>query len=270
MRHIHLHLISDSTGETVCSVARASLAQFDGIDAEEHIWSLIRTKGQLEKVVSEIERFPGVVMYTIVDKTLRDMLKKECARINMPCIPILSRIISELSSYLGVQISAHPGKQHELDDDYFSRVEAMNFTIQHDDGQSAWDIDEADIILVGVSRTSKSPTCMYLAHRGYKAANIPYVSGCPLPPNLEGITGPLVVGLTISPETLIHIRKNRLLSIKEEKHTDYIDLDSVQKEIAEARRFFTKNGWPVVDVTRRSVEETAATIIQWYQEKKYK
>ena len=268
MKKFHLHLISDSTGETVCSVARAAIVQFEGLDAEEHVWSLVRTKTQMEKVIAGINEYPGVVMYTIVGKELRDLLQEGCAKLSVPCIPVLSRVIADLSAYLNVKISTQPGRQYELDEDYFSRVEAINFTLAHDDGQSTWDINEAEIILLGVSRTSKSPTCVYLAYRGYRAANIPFVSTSTLPETLFNVTKPLVVGLTISTDRLIQIRKNRLLALQEEKETDYVDQDAVKNEIAEARRLFTKYHWPVIDVTRRSVEETAAQIIQLYQEKK--
>lgn len=270
MKETHIHLVSDSTGETVCSVARAAMAQFDKIEAEEHVWALIRTRGQVEKVLEAIREQPGAVLFTLVEKQLREMLERGCREIGVPCIPVLSRVVSDLSVYFGMQVSNHPGRQHELDDEYFSRVEAVNFTISHDDGQSTWDLEEADIVLVGVSRTSKSPTCVYLAHRGYRAANVPFVSGCPLPPTLETTKKPLIVGLTVSPDRLVQIRKNRLLSLKEETDTSYVDKDAVSEEIAEARRLFSKHGWPVLDVTRRSIEETAATIIQYYQERKAK
>lgn len=270
MKSTHIHLVSDSTAETVSSVARAVLAQFDGFEPEEHVWPLIRSKGQMEKVLSSIKENPGVVLYTLVNKELRRELKKTCQDLGIPCIHVLDRVITEVSSFLGVRASPLPGKQHELDDEYFSRVEAVNFTLTHDDGQSTWDLEEADIVIIGVSRTSKSPTCMYLAHRGYRAANIPFVSGCPLPPNLEEMNGPFVVGLTLSPETLVQIRKNRLLSINESRDTHYTDIDAVKAEMAEAKRLFARNNWPVIDATRRSVEETAATIIQWYQEEKEK
>ncbi len=268
MKQIHLHLVSDSTGETVCSVARAAIVQFEGIDAEEHVWSLIRTKVQVERILTAIEEKPGVVMFTVVEKELRDMLTSGCARLNLPCIPVLSRVLADLSTYLNMNISPQPGRQYELDENYFSRMEAVNFTLSHDDGQSLRDVDEADIILVGVSRTSKSPTCVYLAHRGYRAANIPFVMHCPLPSNFSTMTRPLIVGLTLSAERLIQIRKNRLLALHEEKETDYVNMEAVKEEIAAARRLFMQHGWPVIDVTRRSVEETAATIIQYYQDKK--
>lgn len=268
MHSFHLHLISDSTGETVSSVSRAALAQFDDIEVDEHVWSLVRTKGQMEKVIDSIRKNPGVVMFTIAQKSLRDMLKKECGKMRITCIPVLSPVIKELSSFLGKQSSTQPGRQHELDEDYFSRVDAINFALSHDDGQSTWDLQDADIVVIGVSRTSKSPTCVYLAYRGYKAANIPFVTEVPFPLDVSDLKQPLVVGLTISPERLCQIRKNRLLSIHETNETKYIQLEEIKKELQIARQFFQKYNCPIIDVTRRSVEETAATIIQLYQEKK--
>lgn len=270
MKQFHLYLISDSTGETVSSVARASLAQFDKIDAIEHVWSLIRTTRQLDKVLKTIEENPGVVMYTLVSREHRDALKQLCHRLNVPCIPVLARPVTELTAYLGIQTSNAPGRQYELTESYFSRVEAINYTLAHDDGQNTWELEEADIVLVGVSRTSKSPTCVYLANRGYKAANVPFVPTCPLPDNIERLRRPLVVGLTISAEHLIQIRKSRLESILHHDNTSYVDRDIVMQELLEAKRFFAKNKWPHIDVTRKSVEETAATIIQYYDKHREK
>lgn len=265
MKEFHLHLVSDSTGETVSSVSRAVLAQFEGVDAIEHVWPLIRTKGQIEKVLADIDENPGVVMFTLVNKELRNLLRDECQKRGLPCIPVLGHIIRELSAYLNEEATSRPGIQHEFSEDYFNRVEAINFALAHDDGQGHWELDKADVVLVGVSRTSKSPTCVYLANRGYKAANIPFVLNCPLPDNLQEIKQPLVVGLTISLDRLLQIRKTRLLSLNQEEETNYIDSDEVRKEIDESRKLFRKNGWPVIDVTRRSVEETAAMIIQYRQ-----
>lgn len=267
MKEFNLHLVSDSTGETVSSVSRAAISQFDDVEANEHIWSLVRTKGQLDKVVAGIKANPGVVMYTLVDKTLRDTLKAECLKLSLPCIPVLAQVISELTDYLGIESSLLPGRQHELDEKYFSRVNAINFTLAHDDGQATWDLHDADIVLVGVSRTSKSPTCVYLAHRGFKAANVPYVGGCPLPPELEELTKPLIVGLTISTDRLIQIRKTRLQSLKQDEDTNYVEEEKVTQEILESRRLFQRHKWPVIDVTKRSVEETAANIIQYFHER---
>ncbi len=265
MKQFNLHLVSDSTGETVGSIARAALAQFDGVEAEEYHWTLVRSKTQLEKVIEAIREHPGVVMMTLVDQSLRDALKMECVKLGVPCIPVLAGVVSELSSYLGEKTHAQPGRQYELNEEYFTRVDAINFALAHDDGQGHWELEDADIILVGVSRTSKSPTCVYLAYKGYKAANIPFVLDCPLPEALERVQKPLIVGLTINPERLQQIRKTRLQSINQEQDTNYIDMEYMQREIAESRKLFAKHRWPVIDVTKRSVEETAATILQYHK-----
>jgi len=270
MKKFNLHLVSDSTGETVSSVSRAALAHFDDVEPEEFSWTLVRTSAQMERVIEAIRENPGAVMYTLVDNRLRDMLKIECARRGLPCIAVLSTVVSELSSFLGLETHASPGKQHELNEDYFSRVDAISYALAHDDGQAHWELSEADIVIVGVSRTSKSPTCVYLAYKGLKTANIPFVLGCPLPPSLETLKKPLVVGLTISPDRLQQIRKTRLQSLKQEEDTNYVDMEHMQEEISESRKLFNKYKWPVIDVTKRSVEETAATIVQYlkkHQEK---
>lgn len=270
IKKLNLHLISDSTGETVESVARAALAQFDDVDTQEFVSTLVRNKNQMDKIIEDIAEHPGVVMYTIVDEALRDRLKKECARRGLPCIAVLANVVSELSSYLGLKTHALPGRQHELNEEYFSRVDAINYALAHDDGQGHWELDDADIILVGVSRTSKSPTCMYLAYKGYKTANIPFVLDCPLPPSLEQVKTPLVVGLTINPERLQQIRKTRLQSLNQEADTNYVDMEYMQRELAESRKLFMKHQWPVIDVTKRSVEETAATILQYAKKREEK
>jgi regulator of PEP synthase PpsR (kinase-PPPase family) len=270
MKRFNLHLVSDSTGETVGSVARAALVQFADVDAEEFSWTLVRSKAQLERVIEGIRENPGAVMYTLADVTLRDMLKRECARRGIPCIEILSGVVSELSSYLGVESHAQTGKQYELNEEYFTRMDAINYALAHDDGQAHWEMEQADIVILGVSRTSKSPTCMYLAYRGYKAANIPLVLDCPLPPSLETLKKPLVVGLTINPERLQQIRRSRLQSLSQDQETNYVDMEYMQREIGAARKLYAKHRWPVIDVTKRSVEETAATIVQYlkkHQEK---
>lgn len=270
MQQFHLHLVSDSTGETAGSVARAAMAQFDSVEAEEHQWTLVRTKTQMEKVIHAIAEMPGPVMYTIVDDGLREMLKSACRQLNIPCIPVLKAVLKELSTYLGVETHAQPGRQHQLDEDYFTRVEAINYALAHDDGQAHWELDEADVVLVGPSRTSKSPTCVYLAYRGLRAANVPYVLGIPLPPSLEELKTPLIVGLTIGPERLQQIRKTRLQSLKQEEDTNYVDSDGITEELQAARKLYNQHRWPVIDVTRRSVEETAATIVQLHQKHKEK
>jgi regulator of PEP synthase PpsR (kinase-PPPase family) len=261
----HMHLVSDATGETVNSVARACLVQFAGIEPIEHVWTLIRTKGQMVKVLTRIEENPGAVLFTIVNGELRNVLVEGCRQLGVPCIPVLDPVIHTLAAYLNVEIQGRPGLQHALDAEYYHRIDAMNYVLTHDDGQCGAELNQADIVLVGVSRTSKTPTCMYLANRGIKAANVPVVPGCPLPDELLDLTRPLVVGLTKDPARLVQLRRNRLRMISQGgEETDYTDLESVREEVAMARRLCGKYGWPVIDVTRRSIEETAATILTYY------
>ncbi len=267
---VNIHLISDSTGETLSSVARAVLSQFEGVESNDFIWPLIRTKPQLEKVMDSIAKAPGIVMYTILHDELIESLKRQCYEMKIPCIPVLSHIIGEFSNYLGMNISHTIGRQHLLDGEYFSRVEAISYTLTHDDGQSAWDLYDADIVVIGVSRTSKSPTSVYLSCRGHKTANIPFVSLATIPTTVYDLKKPLIVGLTINPEKLVQIRQTRLSSIGQEAVSDYVDIESIKNEIAESRKLFAKLNCPVIDVTKRSVEETAAKIIQLLQEKRIK
>jgi regulator of PEP synthase PpsR (kinase-PPPase family) len=268
MKTIPIYLISDSTGDTVHAFARAALAQFMGVRIEEHSYSLVRTERQLESILEILKKNPGPVLYTLVDKPLRRKLKQECSDLGVPCIAILAKVVEQLSDYLKIKSTPYPGKQHVLDEQYFNRVEALHYTLAHDDGQITERLETADIILVGVSRTSKTPTSVYLAYRGYRTANIPYVKDVALPSILDKLTRPLIVGLTIQEERLIDIRKNRLLSLQETNSTAYVDAAAVKEEIAEAKQYFTSRRWPVIDVTRRSVEETVATILQYYQHKK--
>jgi [pyruvate, water dikinase]-phosphate phosphotransferase / [pyruvate, water dikinase] kinase len=256
----HLHLVSDSTGETVHSVARACLVQFDEAQAIEHVWSMARTKSQIERVIAGVEVNPGLVLFTIVNDQVREVLQEGCRRLQVPAIPVLDPVIGALASYLGRRSQGLPGKQHLLDSEYFARIDAMTFAINHDDGQASWGINDADVCLVGVSRTSKTPTCLYLANRGVKAANVPIVPGVALPSELLTAIKPLIVGLTNDPERLIHLRRNRLSMLDHSEATDYTDLESVRTEVREARRLFAEHHWPVIDVTRRSIEETAASI----------
>jgi len=262
MTRFHLHLVSDSTGDTVHSVARACLVQFENSEAIEHIWSMVRTKAQVERVISGVGANPGVVLYTLVDETLRAPLVEGCRRLQIPAIPVLDPVIAALGSYLGRAARGLPGRQHLLDSEYFQRIDAMTFALNHDDGQSAWGWNDADVILVGVSRTSKTPTCIYLANRGIKTANVALVPGAEPPPELFSLTRPLVVGLTNDPERLIQVRRNRLVQLKQEDRGDYTDIEAVRQEVANARRLFAEQQWPVIDVTRRSIEETAAAVLK--------
>jgi regulator of PEP synthase PpsR (kinase-PPPase family) len=264
---INLHLISDSTGETLSAVSRAVLSQFEDVDSEDFVWPLVRTKSQIDRIILSITENPGIVLYTILEDRLVEDLKSHCYKLKIPCIPVLSRIVTEFSNYLGKSVNNSIGRQHILDEEYFSRVEAINYTLNHDDGQSTWDLDDSDIIIIGVSRTSKSPTSVYLSCRGYKTANIPFVNIQTMPSNICDIKRPLIVGFTINPEKLIQIRQNRMLSLGQELKTDYIDMDSVKAEIAESRKLFAKLNCKVIDVTKKSVEETAAKIVQLYQER---
>ncbi len=262
----HIHLISDSTGETVNSIMRSAMSQFDNIDYEEHTWSLVRTPGQMQRVCEEISESPGPVLYTVIDRDLQAMLIKHCRKLRIPCIPVLNKVIKEFSSYFGVEAKYQTGKQYELDEEYFQKVDAIHYTLAHDDGAETDTLEEADIVLVGASRTSKTPTCVYLAYRGLNAANVPFVNGVDLPETLFKLEKPLVVGLYIQPERLGQIRKSRLTSLNEQANTDYVDLDKINEEIRQSRRIFTSQAWPVLDVTRRSVEETSAQIMQLYSD----
>lgn len=259
--YFHVHLVSDSTGETLNAMARAVCARFDNVLPIEHIYALVRSQRQLDRALGDIEEAPGVVIHTIVDDKLRHALEEGCRKLDMPCIPALDPLVSALSRYLGASTTTRVGAHLRLDNDYFNRMDALNYAIGHDDGQGGQDLDEADVVLVGVSRTSKTPTCIYLAHRGVRAANVPLVPGRPIPDKLMQLKKALVVGLTISPDRLIQIRRNRLLSLNENRQSTYIDTDTVRDEIIQARRLYERHGWPTIDVTRRSVEETAAAIL---------
>jgi regulator of PEP synthase PpsR (kinase-PPPase family) len=264
----HLHLISDATGETLITVARAASAQYTHTRAIEHIHAMVRTGKQIEGIVSDLEELPGIVLYTLVDRTLADRLEAECKRIGIPCTSVLEPVLQVLQSYLGSPGERRIGAQHVLDAEYFRRIDALNFTMMHDDGQLTDALDEADVILVGISRTSKTPTSIYLANRGIKTANVPIVLGIPLPRALETVKKPLVVGLIATPERIIQLRENRLLGLKvhASPNVAYTDKDAVTDEIVFTRKLCTRRGWPLIDVTRRSIEETASAILTLHQE----
>lgn len=261
----HIYLVSDSTGETVTSVARSSLAHFENIKFEEHLWTMVRTKGQLERLASALQKQKGIVMFTIVNIELQKHLRDICSKLQLLAIPVLEDVVNSLSTYLGVKTINQPGRQHMMNEEYFSRMNAINFALAHDDGQANFDVKDADIILVGPSRTSKSPTSIYLAYRGFKTANIPFVLGQKFPEIKEDV---LVVGLLLNPERLVEIRKNRLLNVKEFRSSDYVEYEKVKEEIIEAKKLYQLRNWPMIDVTRKSVEETAANIIKLYQQRK--
>jgi regulator of PEP synthase PpsR (kinase-PPPase family) len=258
----HLHMISDATGETLITVARAAAAQYTEVRAVEHVHSMVRSTAQLDRVIAALEEKPGIVLYTLVDGTLGGRLETACRRIGIPCASVLEPVLQMLQAYLGAPGARRVGAQHMLDAEYFRRIDALNFTMIHDDGQLAGSLEEADVVLVGVSRTSKTPTSIYLANRGVKVANVPIVPGIPPPADLERVKGPLVVGLTASAERIVQLRENRVLSLNAVAHSEtYVDKAAIAAEIAFARKLCARHGWPIIDVTRRSIEETAAAIL---------
>jgi [pyruvate, water dikinase]-phosphate phosphotransferase / [pyruvate, water dikinase] kinase len=262
--YFHLHLVSDSTGETLISVSRAATTQYQGVASIEHVYPMMRTTQQLDRVISEIEAAPGLVLFTLVDPALVAKLEEACREMGCPCLSVLASVHQMIQSYLGAVSTPRPGAQHMLNADYFRRIDALNFTMMHDDGLMLEDIEEADVVLVGISRTSKTPTAIYLANRGIKTANIPLVPGAEIPEQLERTIRPLIVGLVASPDRIVQIRQNRLLSLNASDQTEYVDKDLIARELIHARKLFAKHDWPVIDVTRRSIEETAATIIDWH------
>ena len=260
-------MLSDSTGETLENIAKAALAQFDGVEIIKHFWPMVRSENHLKRILIEIADNPGLVIFTVVNRDIRAKLERECRHLGLPSIPVLDPVTDALSNLLGQEAKARPGRQHILDAAYFDRVEAIQFTIAHDDGVGHENWEEADIVLAGVSRTSKTPTSIYLANRGFKTANIPIVPESPPPEALFHLKNPLVVGLITSATRLVQVRRNRLLSLNQSPETDYVDQEAVKAETLYARRMFSDNEWPIIDVTRRSIEESAAAIINLYNER---
>ena len=259
-------MLSDSTGETLEMIAKAALAQFEGADVHRHFWPMVRSQQHLDRVLGEIAAHPGLVLFTLVNADIRTRLEERCRALALPMVDALDAVTVVLEDLLGVTAKARPGRQHMMDEAYFKRVDAIHFTIAHDDGVAWEDWEEADIVLAGVSRTSKTPTSIYLANRGYKVANIPIVPLSPPPPLLFGLKQPFIVGLTTAADRLIQVRRNRLLSLNQAPETAYVDSGEVAQELQYARRMFADNDWPVIDVTRRSIEETAAAVINLYNE----
>lgn len=261
-RYFHLHLISDATGETLLAAGRAAAAQYPDTRAIEHIYPLIRSERQVAKVMEDIDAEPGIVLYTVIDTGLAAMIEDRCATMGLPAVSVLEPVLKTFHAYLGAPSGKRVGAQHDLDATYFRRIDALNFTMEHDDGQLAQDADDADVVIVGVSRTSKTPTSIYLANRGVKTANIPIVLGMPLPDAVVAARKPLVVGLIASPDRVSHVRQNRVLgnTIGYDSSV-YVDRTHIAEEIAYARQLCARHGWPLIDVTRRSIEETAAAIL---------
>lgn len=262
MTRLHLHLVSDSTGETLESLVKAGLAQFEAVDAVKHYWPMVRSEGHLDRVLDEVARAPGLVLYTLVARSIRARLEQRCAALGLPVIPVMDPVIEGLERMLGTRAASRPGGQHRMDAAYFGRIEAINWTMEHDDGLLPQEWEQADLVLAGVSRSSKTPTSLYLANRGYKVANIPIVPSRPLPPELFDLKGPIVVGLTVSAERLEQVRRARILGQDVAGFSAaYADPEGIKTELNVARRLFADRGWPVIDVTRRSIEETAAELM---------
>jgi [pyruvate, water dikinase]-phosphate phosphotransferase / [pyruvate, water dikinase] kinase len=267
--YFHLHLVSDATGETLTTVARAATAQYTKVLPVEHVYPLVRTQKQLDRVLAEIEESPGIVLYTLLEEDLVERLENHCREAGLPCLSILGPVLQLLRAYLGTETAHRVGAQHTLNADYFKRIDALNYTMLHDDGQHIEDLEEADVVLVGVSRTSKTPTSIYLANRGVKTGNVPLVPGVTVSNQVELLSRPLVVGLYASPERIVQIRQNRLLGLKAHHDDDqYIDRKAVAEEIAFSRKLCAKHSWPIIDVTRRSIEETAAAVLKLLAERR--
>ena len=257
----NIHLVSDSTGETLSTIAKAVLVQYKNLDFQQHMHSLVRNKRQIESVYEEIKERPGVVLCTLYDFELKKTLQTLCDELSIPLIDPLDSIHQSLTSVYGIKGSPIIGGQHQLNTEYFERIDAMNYTLAHDDGVISGDLNAADVILVGVSRTSKTPTSIYLANRGIKTANIPFVNNIPLPHELTVVKHPLIVGLVATPERIIQIRKNRLMALNAKDDSSYVDKRLVSEEIVKAKKLFESSNWPVIDVTRKSIEETAAEVM---------
>jgi [pyruvate, water dikinase]-phosphate phosphotransferase / [pyruvate, water dikinase] kinase len=265
----HLHLVSDATGETLTTVARAATAQYTKMSPVEHVYPLVRTQKQLDRALTEIEEAPGIVLYTLLEEDLVKRLEDHCRELGLPCLSILGPVLQLMRSYLGAETSHRVGAQHTLNADYFKRIDALNYTMLHDDGQHIDELEQADVVLVGVSRTSKTPTSIYLANRGIKTGNVPLVPGIMVAPQVESLARPLVVGLFASPERIVQIRQNRLLGLKSHQDDDqYIDRKAVAEEVMLSRRLCAKHNWPIIDVTRRSIEETAAAVLKLLAERR--
>ncbi len=268
--YFHLHLVSDATGETLTTIAKAAAVQYAQVRAIEHVHPLVRTARQLERVLQEVASAPGIVLYTVVNKELTSELERRCRELGVPCLHVLEPVMKVFESYLGAPQTPIVAGQHVLDAGYFRRIDALNFSMAHDDGHLPADLSDAEIIILGVSRTSKTPTSIYLAQRGYKVANVPLVPGIRPPAALFEQHNAFVVGLIASPERIAEIRRNRVQLLADRDLEGYVDKDRIAHEIAESRKLFARQGWPVIDVTRRSIEETAATILKLFAERQAK
>lgn len=266
--YYHLHLVSDATGETLTTIAKAASVQYAMMRPIEHVHPLVRTPRQMERVLQEIEQTPGIVLYTVVNPELSVIIEKRCKDLGVPALAVLNPVMRVFESYLGAPQTPTVAGQHVLDAEYFSRIDALNFSMAHDDGQLPDDLNQADIVILGISRTSKTPTSIYLAQRGYKTTNIPIVPSVPLPESVMGEHSAFVVCLVANADRIAEVRRNRAMILSDRDLGEYADRDTILAELQHSRRICSRYNWPVIDVTRRSVEETAATIIKLYQDKK--
>ena len=266
-KEINIHLVSDSTGETIENTVSATISQFPGVNRKEFFWPMTRTEDQIKDITENLRKNPGLVVFSIVDDNNRSILESSCKELNIPYISPLDGLLNTFKKLLALSETKITGVQHKLDENYFKRVDAFEFAMQHDDGQRISSMSEADIILVGVSRTSKTPTSIYLANKGYKVANIPFVANTRLPEELFGFKKPIIIGLIKDPRSLMQVRQTRLKMMGENNQTSYDDVNHIKFEISQARLIFTKYAWPSIDVSRRSVEETSASVIKIYNTK---
>lgn len=267
--YVHIHLVSDATGETLIAVCRAVAAQYASVRVIEHVYPLMRSARQLDRILTEIEAAPGMVLYTLVNADLSERLERFCRDLGLPAVSVLAPIIDVFRSYLGTESTPVVGGQHTLNQDYFRRIDALNFTLEHDDGQGLDSLENADVVLLGISRTSKTPTSIYLANRGIKTANIPLVPNVPVPNQVLSLKSPLVVGLVASADRIAQIRQNRILSLKADANSAYVDRQAIAQEITETRKLCARHGWTIIDVTRRSIEETAAAVLAAFEERRH-
>ena len=262
LNKITIHIVSDSTGETINRAVTATIAQFPSVNKEEVFWPMVRSDKQVDEVVDFITTNPGLVVLSILDEKHRKRLEDGCRKNSVPFTSPLDKLYEIFKESLSLSQTKLVGSQHKLDENYYKRVEAFEYAMQHDDGQKIDTMKDADVILVGVSRTSKTPTSIYLANKGLRVANIPLVANTPLPKEIFTFSKPIIIGLLKDPRSLLHIRQTRLNVMGEKHVTQYADLDSIKLEIVQARKIYTKHAWPSIDVSRRSVEETSATVMK--------
>ncbi len=267
----NVYLVSDSTGETLDRIFLSLKSQFENFEYEKKEFAFVRTEQQIDKIIKECNELENsLILYTIVETKLAKYISNQSQKFDLPCFGVLGNLILSFSKLLNQKAIHKPSAQHVLDDDYYKRIEAIQFTMSHDDGKKVDDINNADVVLLGVSRTSKTPTSIYLANRGYKTINIPLVLDQKIPTGLTKNVSACIVGLVADPERLSDIRRNRVALMKDPKLKDYTNLDFIKKEVEDSKILFKKNNWPIIDVTRRSVEETAASILKIIEIKKHK